>query len=637
MEILESLGRPAVSDRMQAADREFRLDGWTICPARCRIERGTESRRVKPKSMEVLERLMRAHGAVVSRDELFEAVWPGLAVSDDVLTNSVVELRKAFDDSARDPKVIETIPKKGFRLMADIAPVVHSAREPKRRKSSRVRKMALLLAGFAAVVGLWSMGRGVPRAPAEENSVAVLPFVDMSATQDQGYFVDGLSEELINRLTRLDGLLVTGRTSSFHFKGRDDDVRAIGRQLSVRHVLEGSVRKESGQLRIAAQLIDVESGFHLWSDSYERPYGDVFAIQDEIADAVATALSVRLSVGDMRDFVGGTTHVEAFEEFLRGSALTKEFTAETMLRAIQRLEKAVELDPGFTLAWVRLANAYRTAWLTLGNEDVERWWESADYAIGKALSLSPNEAYVLNTAAYLEVDRQNWDEAHRYFDRVLASQRPGSVHESHGYLDLLAKVGKANAAVRLKERVLLRDPLHPDTAMYLGHLYLMQGRFDDALAQFEAGMQLEGYRSQLSHEALVGALASRQPELASDWLDRVIQYQQPGAMGVHTAMRDRFGDADAALRWLREGFKAQSISDYYVIVWASYYGDYDLVLQAMRRTPDLWAFWTPLTQAVRTTPEFKQVLVDIGLVEYYRERGWNDFCRPLGESDFECR
>lgn len=619
------------------ANGEFRLGSWTICPARCRIERGTESRRVKPKSMEVLERLMEARGAVVSRDELFDAVWPGLAVSDDVLTNSVVELRKAFDDSARDPKVIETIPRKGFRLMADIAPVVGSRGDPNRGTLSRLRVVVLVLAVFAAAAGLWFLGRSVPPIPIAENSVAVLPFVDMSAAQDQEYFVDGLSEELINRLSRLDGLLVTGRTSSFHFKGRDEDVRTISRRLAVRHVLEGSVRKESGQLRVAAQLIDVESGFHLWSDTFERPYGDVFAIQDEIADAVATALSVRLSVGEMRGFVGGTTNVEAFEEFLHGSALTKEFTAETMLRAIQRLEKAVELDPGFALGWVRLANAYRTAWLTLGHEDVERWWQQADFAVGQALSLAPNEAYVLNTAAYLEVDRRNWDAAHGYFDRVLASQRPGSEHESHGYLDLLAKVGKADAAVRVKERVMLRDPLHPDTAMYLGHLYLMQGRFDDALAQFEAGMQLDGYRSQLSHEALVVALASRQPKLALHWLDRVIAHQQPGARGVHEAMRDRFGDAERSLGWLREGYDAQSISDYYVIVWASYYGDYQLVLQAMRRTPDLWAFWTPLTQAVRSTPEFKQVLVDIGLAEYYRERGWNDFCRPLGDSDFECR
>ena len=622
---------------MQAANPEFRLDGWTICPARCRIERGTESRRVKPKSMEVLERLMQARGAVVSRDELFDAVWPGLAVSDDVLTNSVVELRKAFDDSARDPRVIETIPRKGFRLMADIAPVVDSAVRPARRKPARWRIAGLVLAGIVVAGGLWSLGRGMSPASIDENSVAVLPFVDMSAAQDQDYFVDGLSAELINRLARLDGLLVTGRASSFHFKGHDDDVRSIGKQLSVRHVLEGSVRKESGRLRVAAQLIDVESGFHLWSDTFERTYDDVFAIQDEIADAVATALSVRLSVGEMRDFVGGTTNVEAFEEYLRGSALTKEFTAESMLRAIQHLEEAVELDPGFALGWVALANSYRTAWLTLGHEDVERWWESADYAIGKALSLAPGEAYVLKTAAYLEVDRQNWDAAHGYFDRVLASQRPGSEHESHGYLDLLAKVGKADAAVRLRERVMLRDPLHPDTAMYLGHFYLMQGRFDDALAQFEAGMQLDGYRSQLSHEALVVALASRQAELALRWLDRVVEHQQPGARGVHEAMRDRFGDAEASLRWLREGFETRSISDYYVIVWASYYGDHGLVLRAMRRTPDLWAFWTPLTEAVRPTPQFKQVLVDIGLVDYFRERGWNDFCRPLGDSDFTCR
>lgn len=634
MQKIEFSARAAVSGRMQGANSAFRLDDWLVSPALGRIERGSDVRRVKPKSMEVLRCLIEARGAVVSRGELFDAIWPGMAVSDDVLTNCVVELRKAFDDSARDPKVIETIPKRGFRLVSNVS----AAADGKgRQRRLRLWIIAITAAGLGVAAGAWFWGKspGVP--PATDKSIAVLPFLDMSDSKDQGYFADGLSEELINRLTQLDGLLVTGRTSSFFFKGRNDDLRSIGEQLSVGHVLEGSVRKSGEQLRVTAQLIDVSTGFHLWSDVFDSPYSDVFEIQEEIAESVATALAVRLNVGEMGKLVGGTNDVEAFEEFMLGGAVQKQFTAEAILQAIQHFKRATELDPGFALAWVRLGNAYRVVRLTLGDDEAENWQQLADDAIGRALSLAPNEDYVLRTAAYVEVDRQNWTQAQRYFDQLLADQPPGSQNESHAYLDLLAKVGKADEAVLRRERVLIRDPLHPDTAMYLGHLYLMQGRFNDAFEQFEAGMQLEGYRVQLSHEGLVTALASRQPTLATRWLDRVIEYQQPGGKGVHEAMRERFGDTGAALDWIRRGFENQSISDYYVIVWASYYQDYELAIAAMRRTPDLWAFWTPLTEPVRQTAAFKRILDEIGLVDYYREYGWNDYCRPLGTDDFVCR
>jgi TolB-like protein/thioredoxin-like negative regulator of GroEL len=491
-----------------------------------------------------------------------------------------------------------------------------------------------------AVALVWYADRQFELTPVvvtnELKTIAVLPFVDMSSGSDQGYFADGLSEELTNRLTQLDGLLVTGRTSSFYFKGRNEDLRDIGQRLSVNHILEGSIRKSGDELRISAQLIDVNSGFHLWSDTFDRPYQDIFEIQEEIAESVATALSITLSVGQLGRFEGGTDNLGAFDAFMLGSAVMREFTAKSTLRAIQHFNKAVELDPDFALAWNRLANTYRIAWLTLGNDDAEHWDRLADQALARALAIAPDAQYVLETAAYIQVDRRNWSGARSLLEKI-KSVGPGQDRvEAGAYLDLMAKTGNIAEALSAKERWRSVDPLHPDLSMYLGHLYLSQDRIDDALAEFEAGRQLDGYRSQLSMEGLLASLASGRDDLIRDWLDRTVEDQQPGAKGVNVAMRERFGDADAALSWLRAASAAGDVADYYVIVWGSYYGDYELALSAMRRSPDLWVFWTPLVQPLRGTPEFKEILVDVGLVDYWRQHGWNDYCKPSGELEFEC-
>ena len=232
--------------------------------------------RIKPKAMQVLQCLAGASPEVVTRNELFDRVWPGSVVSDDALTQCIVELRKAFGDSPQHGKVIETIPKRGFRLVPDTAPVEASADDPpppaKNKLLNWLPAAALVPIILAAVIHFNDARDAGPVAAAvPEKSLAVLPFVDMSSESDQGHFADGLSEELITQLSRLEGLLVTGRTSSFRFQDSDEDLRTIGGMLGVRHILEGSVRRSGEQIRVTAQLIDVESGFHVWADTYDRP------------------------------------------------------------------------------------------------------------------------------------------------------------------------------------------------------------------------------------------------------------------------------------------------------------------------------------------------------------------------------
>lgn len=627
--------------------QDFLLGPHAVRPSRACIERDGRELHVKPKSMAVLVRLAEANGGVVTRNELFDSVWPNSDVSDDVLTHSIVELRKALGDSAREPEFIETIPKSGFRLVAPIVPCIDPAPVPYSQPSGIRGRHVLLAAAIAIVVIAAIFGL---RGPAKDHradanaalvpSVAVLPFVDMSRDQDHTYFADGLSEEMINRLTRIEGLQVTGRTSSFYFKGRNEDLRSIGETLGVGHILEGSVRKSGDRLRVTAQLVDVGTGFHVWSDTYDRSSADIFIIQDEIAEAVARALSIRLSVGDLGTLEGGTSNVAAFEAVLQGNALVLDFDATSVLRSIEHYRRAVELDPEFAIAWERLANIYRNAWLVLGRSESRHWSALADEAMSEALRLAPTSPQILTTAAYIHADRQEWPEALRILDRVAELESSRYVAATMVYSDFLTKAGRAYEAVAIKERSRIVDPLHSGTSMYLAHQYAMLGRIDDAFAELERGWSLGEYRPQLSVEGLVVALsADDEPEIRR-WLERAVEYEQPGAMGIHSAMLETFGDREAQLRTLESAFRSSHSTDYYVIVWAAYLGDQVLALDAMRRSPDLWAIWLPVVADIRREPEFIDIIHTTGLPEYWQEFGWGDFCRPLeagSDIAFECR
>jgi adenylate cyclase len=190
-------------------------------------------------------------------------------------------------------------------------------------------------------------------------SLAVLPFVDMSPEHNQEYFSDGLSEELLNQLAQIKELRVTGRTSSFSFKGRNEDLRAIGEKLGVANLLEGSVRKEGNHLRITAQLINAKDGTHLWSQTFDRELTGVFAVQEEIAMAVSGALSITLDVGEMSREKGGTTNVEAYDKYLRARKLYLESGPKETVQAAQTFRDALVLDPNFGRGWLGLYDALR--------------------------------------------------------------------------------------------------------------------------------------------------------------------------------------------------------------------------------------------------------------------------------------
>ena len=202
----------------------------------------------------------------------------------------------------------------------------------------------------------WSGHR--PSAPSAAASIAVLPFVNMSADKEQEYFSDGLAEEMLSSLAKIPGLHVAGRTSAFQFKGKNEDLRVIGQRLNVATVLEGSVRKEGNRVRITAQLIKVDDGFHLWSETYDRELNDIFAVQEEIARAVAGSLKVALLGEKTATPSSRGTNAEAYNAYLQGRYFLERRSQENMDRALGYFEQAIKLDAGYAPAWVGLAMAH---------------------------------------------------------------------------------------------------------------------------------------------------------------------------------------------------------------------------------------------------------------------------------------
>ncbi|MEI6226456.1 MAG: protein kinase [Deltaproteobacteria bacterium] len=348
-------------------------------------------------------------------------------------------------------------------------------------KRRHVLPLALSVAALAlatAVGGSWyawerTAGRRRSTAvPATTPSVAVLPFVDMSSSRDLEYFGDGIAEEILNALAQVNELKVIGRTSSFSFKGKSDDLRAIGQKLDVETILEGSVRKEGNVLRITAQLVRAADGVHLWSRVFDRGEGGVLAIQEDVARAVTTALQVKLIPGqDLGAKWLRTERPDAYDQLLQGRSFQRRGTVEDSRRAMAAYEKAVAIDPGYAAAWAGIARAAVAIW-SQGDEPAPQMVEKGLAAANKAVALAPDlpQGYQMRGAVRdnLLGDRAG---AAQDFARAEALQ-PRKANEGS------AATTKSSREERLRSRITLsraevdRDPLHPGAWTQLGYWYL---------------------------------------------------------------------------------------------------------------------------------------------------------------------
>ncbi len=481
-------------------------------------------------------------------------------------------------------------------------------------------------------------------APATTASIAVLPFRDMSPNKDQEYFADGITEEILNALARLRSLSVTARTSAFAFKGKDVSLREVGQTLRVDHILEGSVRKDRDQLRITAQLIDTRTDTHLWSRTWDRPLQEVFKVQEEIARAVAEALAISLGVGDLAQVPGMTRNVEAYEALLASRAAIRENTPESVQRGIDLLERAVALDPSFALGWMALSNTYREGTLLLAEPTGKPWLLRSQEALAESRRLAPDAYYVKFGLIADSMSDGSWGEVARLFDEIesTAASQGLQLNLDVERGNFLLAVGHASEAIPLLERARNRDPLNVDLAAILSEAYANTGRLDAAFTELDRALAVQG-NPRLFGNALVTALATRDRKLIDKRLDAMLSSGLDNS-GFTSAMKPLLDKPDQAVDELRQlGASATNSQSRAAFgTGAAYFGDARLAFELLR-TPtlrntlaELLRFWRPIAQEVRRLPEFKELVREIGLVDYWREYGWGDFCKPTNGEDFEC-
>jgi TolB-like protein/Flp pilus assembly protein TadD len=440
---------------------DFRVDRWLVKPSLNVISRDGTTARLEPKVMEVLVCLAGHAGEALSKEKLVQTVWPNTFVSDDALKRCISELRRAFEDDAREPHIIETISKRGYRFIAAVnrsAPGEHAA----------------------------------PPERITRDSVAVLPFINMSSDPENGFFADGITEEIINALSQIEQLHVAARTSSFFFKGKHIDMRQIGEQLNVRTVVEGSIRKSGDRLRITAQLVNVADGYHLWSERYDIEMKDIFAIQDQVARSIADRLKVTLERAGQQPLVKtGTTNLEAYQLYLKGRALLYQ-RGSAIPRALDCFKRAVTLDEKYALAWAGLADSHTTLGY-YGLARPEASLPSGTEAAQRALDLDPTlaEAHNARAITYL-VD--TWDSMKAEQEFLCALElNPRYIQARDWYALFLLQL----AAGRLEEGVsharlaVNADPLSGYANTILGMTVCLSGAIDEGLQISKRAVELD--------------------------------------------------------------------------------------------------------------------------------------------------
>lgn len=425
----------------------FRVGGWEVYPQENLLKGPDRECVLEPKVMDVLVFLACRQGEVVSREQVLDAVWPDSVVGDESVSRAIHVLRLKLGDSPKAPHFLKTIWKRGYCLIADVI-------------------------------------------PAAEKSIAVLPFVNMSSDEDQEYFSDGIAEEILNLLAPIKELKVAGRTSSFAFKGKEQDLRRIGSILGVQHILDGSVRKSGVTVRITAQLVQVEDGFQVWSQTYERELTDIFAIQDEIATEILTQLKAHLLDKKQQLILSRRTDSEVYDLYLLANQRLYSRTRQSIESAIDLLDQAISKDQNYAPAYAERGIATLMlsdrSYGTISEADAQK--QGKRY-IDAALEMDPElaEAWAGLGLYHLGQPTEH-NQAIEALTKALAIN-PNLIDASNWLQDALHQSGKPRGALRLLEQMTRRDPLYRPgfgNAVRRFNIFGQEGKAQALIDQFRA-------------------------------------------------------------------------------------------------------------------------------------------------------
>lgn len=458
-----------------SVQKGFVIDGWMVSPSEGLLSRGDETVRLEPKTMEVLVYFASRPNEVITREELERDVWHGALVGYDAVTNTVIKLRKALQDNARQPRCIATIPKKGYQLITPVSTAqgIGNGLATGNTKMTAVtlpKKEKRLIVSFIIIIGfvisfsliLLNLQRNQSRSlpnPAfasSKPSLIVLPFKNLDSDPQQVYFSRGITDDLITALSSYSGIDVISSRVAFQYN--DVNLKTLVGELGVRYVIEGSVRRSSRKIRINVQMIDAKRGTNLWARQYNRPLAALFDIQDEVRAGIVSALSLKLSEARTRQEQRHyTNNYHAYDLFLQGQhSLVKRASAADNLQAREYFEQAIAIDPHFVRAYAALAmvnaDAYRHDWAKHPKERARIALQQAHYA----LELDPNSRYA-----------------------CLAN----------GYVEFFV-AGNHQQAAAMAERTLKLDPKNADAYLLLATIYVHSGEYKKSEAYVESSMRL---------------------------------------------------------------------------------------------------------------------------------------------------
>jgi len=482
-------------------------------------------------------------------------------------------------------------------------------------------------------------GTAINGAEAAQISIAVLPFVNMSSDSEQEYFSDGITEELLNTLAKVPGLMVAARTSVFSYKGQNKDVREIGDELGVRVIVEGSVRKAGDDLRITAQLIRVSDGFHLWSETYDRQLINVFAIQEEIAFAIAEALKTPLGLEPGGLVTSRTHNMAAYDLYLKGLGQLKQ-RGPGLAVGVVTLRQALELDPDFGPAWAVLAITYQVlptyvALFEGKRPDRKEFNKLAEEAAKRALALDPGTALAHQAMGTYYRINMRWIEAEDEYLKALEID-PQSASVLEDYSEFLDLVGLWDKGIEYGLLAARLEPFLPVFQTAAGYSYYSANRIKEAEDAFDRGLTLDPtFIYSIMYKAEI----------------QVLEGNYQAALGLINDCQDCvMADRDVwvqGLTHLIDGTRPmENHKTYYDTLLPgiiyTLFGK-DGLLDAMEQNvggSNPGGGYTqhnfPFMKEVRADPRFKALVEKVGLPSYWRQRGWPDYCKPVGDDDFEC-
>lgn len=466
-------------------------------------------------------------------------------------------------------------------------------------------------------------------------SIAVLPFLNLSSDTEQEYFSDGLAEEMLNKLAKIEGLRVASRTSAFTFKGSNDDVQTIARKLGVANVLEGSVRRSGDRFRITVQLIEADGGTHLWSEDFERRLDDVFAVQDEIAEAVAARLRITLGVDDRERLKTGTKDIEAYDHYLAGISLLNEFGSNATERGIAEIRRATEIDPDYANAWAVLAAAQiQNAYLV--TRDFAAASTRAEDAARRALALNDELAPAHTALGHVYMMGGDWVRAEQ--EMLTAISIPSDFVAAWDYAELLEAAGYQQDALEYRREARQAMPLNVAPAVDLATAYHRLGNDGRAAEELERSESLVGAKSPILGLRLLMAMGRGDAQYLRDSLRQTLAETPDDADAQ--ALLDILGAPATAHARLLE-LETVSRDPYQLAPWAAFLGEPEIAVELVRSVGaegPIFAqiYWDPVMRAARRTDLFEQTMRELGLVDFWRARGWPAACRPTRGDDFVC-